>query len=220
MMEVTSAQSVRDAFAMATASGDLDVVINNAGMPCVGSVEELSLEAWREVMEVNLLGSVRVCQSAIPAMRRRGSGHIINVSSSIGAAALPLYGAYCASKFALEAMTEAMRHEVAPFGITVHLLRPGIITTSFVAKKQRQSDPRLGPDSPYTGQLDTPSPPDLMQMVSTAEDVAVALECLVDTPSEPFRMMVGEDSRRFCTARASMGDEAFFAALMEKGYGF
>jgi NAD(P)-dependent dehydrogenase (short-subunit alcohol dehydrogenase family) len=219
-MELTSEQSVRAAVATVAASGDLDVLINNAGMPCVGSVEELPLVAWREAMEVNLFGAVRVCQAVIPGMRRRGSGRIINISSSIAAAALPLYGAYCASKFALEAMTEAMRHELLPFGIGVHLLRPGIIVTSFVTKKQRQSEPRLGPDSPYAGRLDTPSPPDLMQTISDADDVAAALAHLADVPSTPFRVTVGEDSRRWCAARSSMDDDTFFAQLTEKGYGF
>jgi NAD(P)-dependent dehydrogenase (short-subunit alcohol dehydrogenase family) len=220
VMELTSEQSIRAAIAAATSTGSLDVVVNNAGAPCVGSVEELPLSFWRATMDVNFLGAVQVCQAVIPEMRRRRAGRIINISSSIGAASLPLYGAYCASKFALEAMTEALRHELAPFGVGVHLLRPGIVTTSFVAKKQRQSEPWLGPDSPYAGRLDTPSPPDLMQTVSSAEAVAAALEHLTDAHSAPFRMTVGEDSRRWCTARTEMDDEAFFAALAEKGYGF
>ncbi len=220
VMELTSEQSVRTAIAAATAGGSLDVVINNAGAPCIGSVEELPLSAWRAILEVNFLGAVQVCQSVIPDMRRRRAGRIINISSSIGAAALPLYGAYCASKFALEAMTEAMRHELAPFGVGVHLLRPGIITTPFVAKKQRQSEPRPGPISPYTDRLDTPSRPDLMQTVSGADDVAAAIEHLADATSAPFRMTVGEDSRRWCNARTAMDDQAFFSAFAEKGYGF
>jgi NAD(P)-dependent dehydrogenase (short-subunit alcohol dehydrogenase family) len=219
-MDVTDDASVRGAVRAVEADGGApDVLVNNVGIPCLGSMEELQLADLREAMEANVYGALRVYQAVVPGMRRRGSGHIVNLSSSIGAAALPLYGGYCATKFALEAMSEAMWYELAPFGIAVNVLRPGIVSTPFGVKKREQAPARIPPDSPYAGRLDTPSAPDLMARISTAEQVADALVALIENPGAPFRRSCGEDSRGWLAARRTMDDETFYRTAILNGYG-
>jgi NAD(P)-dependent dehydrogenase (short-subunit alcohol dehydrogenase family) len=219
--DVTSEASLRAAAAQVDAAGGPpDVLVNNAGVPCLGSMEELAPAALRAALEVNVLGALQAYQAFVAGMRQRRSGQVINVSSSIAAAALPVYGGYCATKSALEAMSEAMHHELAPFGVAVNLLRPGIVVTPFRDKKQGQAAERVAAASPYAGLLDNPSPDDLMERVSTAEQVAAALARLIERPGPPFRRSCGADSRRWLAARRRLGDEAFFAALARGGYAF
>lgn len=220
LMDVTDGGSVASAVRQAEAeAGGLDVLVNNVGIPCLGSMEELRLTDFQSAIDVNVLGALRVYQAVAPGMRRRGAGHIINLSSSIGAAALPVYGGYCATKFALEAMSEAMWYELAPFGVVVNVLRPGIVTTPFAAKRLAQAPERIPPHSPYAGRLDTPSPPDLMQRVSTPEQVADAILALIESPGPPFRRSCGEDSRGWLAARRAMDDETFHRTAILSGYG-
>jgi NAD(P)-dependent dehydrogenase (short-subunit alcohol dehydrogenase family) len=109
--------------------GRLDVLVNNAGYMLGGVVEEVTMEEAKAQFETNFFGVVRMVKKVLPIMRTQGSGQIINISSGIGLAPLPFVGFYAASKFALEGYTEALRHEVKPFGIRVSLVEPGFITT-------------------------------------------------------------------------------------------
>jgi NAD(P)-dependent dehydrogenase (short-subunit alcohol dehydrogenase family) len=109
----------------------LDVLVNNAGYAEYGPFEEVSLDRWRREFETNLFGAVRLIQLALPGMRERGGGRIINMSSMGGLMALPLGAPYHGSKFALEAASDALRFEVRPFGIDVVLIEPGIIDTGY-----------------------------------------------------------------------------------------
>jgi NAD(P)-dependent dehydrogenase (short-subunit alcohol dehydrogenase family) len=219
LMDITDDQSVLNGLGkMVERHGTPDVLINNIGVPCLGSMEDLQIQDFRTAVETNVIGALRVYQAVAPAMRLRGSGQIINVSSSIGAAALPIYGGYCATKFALEAMSEAMRYELAPFGVTVNVLRPGIITTPFATKKWAQIAERIPANSPYVGRMDNPSAPDLMERVSTAEDVAAALQQLIETPAGEFRHVCGRDAQAFLEARRKLDDAAFEQYLTTQGY--
>jgi NAD(P)-dependent dehydrogenase (short-subunit alcohol dehydrogenase family) len=97
--------------------GPLDAIVNNAGIAGGGPVEGYPLDGFRQMLETNTLGALRVIQAVLPAWRKRGSGVIVNVSSVSGRVSSPLEAAYCASKFALEALTESLRFEVGHFGI-------------------------------------------------------------------------------------------------------
>jgi NAD(P)-dependent dehydrogenase (short-subunit alcohol dehydrogenase family) len=112
-------------------SGGLDVVVNNAGYGIVGALEEVEEDEVRRAFETNVLGAYRVTRAVLPHMRERGGGHILNVSSALGLVPKGGYTIYCATKFALEGMTEAFAEEVAPFGIKVTLLEPGSFRTAF-----------------------------------------------------------------------------------------
>jgi NAD(P)-dependent dehydrogenase (short-subunit alcohol dehydrogenase family) len=111
--------------------GGVDVLVNNAGYAEMGPVEQVPLDAWRRQLETNVLGPVALTQLVLPDMRAAGRGRIVNVSSMGGEITFPGGGAYHASKYALEALSDALRHEVRPFGVQVVLVQPGPVATSF-----------------------------------------------------------------------------------------
>ena len=118
-------------------AGRIDVVINAAGFGIVGSVEDTSIAEAKMQFETNFFGVVRVCKAVLPFMRDQKSGLIINISSIAGLVSLPFQAFYSASKFALEGMSEAMRMEVAPFGVRVVLVEPGDFRTHFTANRKQ-----------------------------------------------------------------------------------
>ena len=131
-------------------AGPLDALVNNAGYGLLGPVEELSDEALRRQFEVNVFAVLRLCRLALPAMRDRGRGRVVIVGSCVGRFTYPMGGAYCATKHALESLCDAMRVEVAPFGVRVVLVQPGPIATRFKDNAARQSGLQAPPvDSPY-----------------------------------------------------------------------
>ncbi len=112
-------------------AGRIDVLVNNAGYAKLGAVEDLPREDLRHQFEVNVFGAMQLCREVIPSMRAQHFGRIVNVSSLAGRVSVPLMGAYCASKFALEAFSDALRAEVKPAGIRVALVEPGPVATNF-----------------------------------------------------------------------------------------
>lgn len=116
-------------------AGRLDGVVNNAGFALMGSVEDTSISEAKAQMETNFFGVLRVCRAVLPIMRKQGSGHIINISSLAGVLGVPFSGLYSASKFALEGMTESLRLELRPFGVSVVLIEPGDFNTQLPARR-------------------------------------------------------------------------------------
>ena len=110
--------------------GAIDVLINNAGFVQVGAVEDLRMEDWRRQFETNFFGVIRVTQAVLPQMRERRKGRILMMSSVSGFVTPPTQGAYSASKHAIEALSNALRHELYPFGIHIILIQPGYIVTN------------------------------------------------------------------------------------------
>ena len=130
-LDVDDDASVSAAFAEV---GSLDVLVNNAGVCPLGPIEEMPLTEWKALFETNVFGAIRCTQAVLPAMRERGSGHILNISSAISAFTLPIFGAYAASKAALEAASEALASEVAPYGINVSIVMVGAVKTPMQGK--------------------------------------------------------------------------------------
>jgi NAD(P)-dependent dehydrogenase (short-subunit alcohol dehydrogenase family) len=129
-LDVTSDDSVTAAVDAALRHADrLDVVINNAGYAGIGITEGYTAEQFQQMFDVNLFGVVRVNRAVLPAMRKQGHGLLIHVSSGAGRVAVPAMAAYCASKFALEALADTYRYELGPFGIDSVLVEPGIYRT-------------------------------------------------------------------------------------------
>jgi NAD(P)-dependent dehydrogenase (short-subunit alcohol dehydrogenase family) len=125
-LDVDNDASVTRAIADVVArAGRIDAVVNNAGHAITGAVEDTGIDEARAQLETNFFGVLRVCRAVLPIMRAQGGGHIINISSLAGVLGLPFSGLYSASKFALEGMSESLRHEVRPFGIRVVLIEPG-----------------------------------------------------------------------------------------------
>lgn len=113
--------------------GNVDVVLNNAGYYLVGSVEEISDEEFRKTMDVNLFGMANVIRQTMPYLRKQQSGHIINISSSMGYVGYANTGSYNAAKFAVIGLSEALAQEVKPFGIHVTVVAPGMFRTNFMS---------------------------------------------------------------------------------------
>src|SRR5512135_487061 len=133
--DVGDADSCERGFAeiAAQTGGGPWAVVNNAGYAQAGAVEDVPDELAREQLEVNLIAPTRVARLVLPAMRERGGGVIVNISSVLGRATTPLLGWYCASKHAVEALSNALRVEVAPFGVRVVLIEPGAFGTDIWA---------------------------------------------------------------------------------------
>jgi NAD(P)-dependent dehydrogenase (short-subunit alcohol dehydrogenase family) len=137
-MDVDDDASVTDVFA--EVGDSIDALVNNAGIYSINAVEDESLDQFRRVMETNYLGAVRCVKHVLPAMRKRGSGCIVNVTSIAGRIAFGATSAYNASKFALEAFSECLAQEVKGLGIRVALVEPGIIDTPMATTNLPQYD--------------------------------------------------------------------------------
>ena len=149
-LDVTSDASVDAAVSalLSETGGRLDVLVNNAGFYLLGPLEETSADELRAQYETNVFGVPRLTRAVLPAMRARGEGAIVNVSSVAGRVAVPVAGGYHSSKWALEALTETLRYELAPFGIRVAAVEPGPFKTAIHNKETRAADSRRA-DSPY-----------------------------------------------------------------------
>jgi NAD(P)-dependent dehydrogenase (short-subunit alcohol dehydrogenase family) len=133
--------------AVIRSAGRLDAVVNNAGMGIAGAIEDTSVEEAVAQFDANFFGMHRVCRAVLPQMRAQRSGLIINMSSLAGHVPLPFQGFYSASKFAIEAYSEALRMEVRQFGIRVAMIEPGDFATGFTAKRRMTA--ASTPASPY-----------------------------------------------------------------------
>lgn len=148
-LDITSQMSVKNAMRTILSDADgIDVLVNNAGFGFVGPVEDFTLEEMKKQFETNFFGQLTMSKAVIPLMRKRKSGTIINISSINGLVAFPLYGLYGATKHALEAVSEALAFEVAPFGIRVVLIEPGTFLTNFTANRKHPEKTNTD-ESPY-----------------------------------------------------------------------
>jgi len=152
-LDVSDDASIQRAVAhVFNVAGRIDVLVNNAGFAIFGGVEDLTREELRRQFEVNVFGAMALCRAVLPVMRRQGDGTIVNVSSVAGRVSTPLLGAYCASKFALEALSDSLRVEARPFGVKVVTVEPGSTHTRFQERAVRESASVLArPDSVYAG---------------------------------------------------------------------
>jgi short-subunit dehydrogenase len=151
-LDVTDVASVADATREVDRLTDgrgIDVLVNNAGYGVVGPLAEIEGARLREQFEVNVFGLMSVTRAFLPKMMARGSGRILNVSSVSGRMSMPLFGAYHASKWAIETMSDSLRMELRPFGVHVILIEPGTIRTEFVDRSKREASAVETPGSPY-----------------------------------------------------------------------
>jgi len=146
-LDVRDDASVADCVdTVASQAGRIDVLVNNAGVALVGALEETTLEEFKNVVETNLFGTVRMMRAVLPIMRSQRHGRIVNVGSVIGFVPLPYSAAYCASKHAIRGLSESVDHEVRRFGIRVITIEPGFIRTAIV-----QHAPVAKPLEEYAG---------------------------------------------------------------------
>jgi NAD(P)-dependent dehydrogenase (short-subunit alcohol dehydrogenase family) len=207
-------------------AGRIDVLVNNAGIQGSGPVEELPLADFRRVMETNFFGSIRCIQAVLPGMRKQRDGHIINVSSVGGRITGMSQGPYCASKFALEAVSEILAGEVKVFGIRVAIIEPGATTTQIFDKRRAIPKNSLYPqerrmNAMFDAMLKRQIPP------SVVSDKIVEI---VQTRTWKLRHQTGADAEPFLQYRASVSDEEWvdlhaiesdeeFAAIAKRTFG-
>jgi NAD(P)-dependent dehydrogenase (short-subunit alcohol dehydrogenase family) len=178
--------------------GRLDVIVNNAGYGQFGMVEEISEQEIRAQLETNLLGALWVTQAALPYLREQGSGHILQVSSIGGISAFMNTGAYHASKWALEGLSQSLAQEVAGFGIKVTLIEPTGYATDWAGSSAKHAVPLPAYDGVREQAAQARA-----KRISTPGDPAAtrgAVLLLVDIPNPPLRLFLGEAPLRIATA--------------------
>ena len=149
-LDVNDEQSMQAAVtAVEEAEGPIGALVNNAGYSQSGAVESVNIDDVRAQFETNVFGLVRMCQLVLPSMRDAGRGRIVNVGSMGGKLTFPGGGIYHATKYAVEALSDAMRFEVKGFGVDVVLIEPGLITTEFATAATAALDSGTAADGPY-----------------------------------------------------------------------
>lgn len=150
-LDVCEEESIQNVISEVTRkTGKIDILINNAGFSIRSAMEELDIEKMKSMYEVNVFGMVRMIQAVLTIMRKQNSGRILNVGSISGRMVGLVNGGYCSTKYAVEALTEATRYEVADKGIEVAVIEPGAMETNFFKTLSRYSDEQmLDSQSPY-----------------------------------------------------------------------
>lgn len=188
-----SVQNVIDRI-MAT-SGRIDAIVNNAGFSMRGSVEDTPMTEARAIFETNFFGALRVCRAAAPALRARG-GHIVNIGSLAGLVGLPFTAHYCASKFALEGLSESLRYELHPFGVHVALVEPGDYRTGIQASRRISAETQQGVyASAFARFLQKREA--FESRAGTAEPVAALVEKILNDPAPRLRYVVATPLQAF-----------------------
>ena len=194
-LDVTKPEEVTDAIATAINEfGRIDYLVNNAGYGSIGAIEETTDEQIRRQFDTNFFGVLNVTRAALPILRKQGSGHIFNISSVGGFVSFPSAGIYCASKFALEAISESLAGELADIGIKVTIVEPGAFRTKFNAGAldvAKNLMPDIYPTTDnFVGWLkenDGKQPGD-------PQKAALAIIKVAESNDAPLRLPLGEDS--------------------------
>lgn len=192
-LDVTDTGQVAAAVAAAEeAFGGIDVLVNNAGHGYLSAVEEGEDAEVRKLFDVNYFGAVDMIKAVLPAMRARGSGHIINISSMTGLVANPPNAYYSSTKFALEAVTEALAAEVRPLGIKVTAVEPGAFRTDWATRSMKESE------APITDYADVAARKDLIKQFADhlpgdPRKVAEAVLMIAELDDPPLRLLLGRD---------------------------
>jgi NAD(P)-dependent dehydrogenase (short-subunit alcohol dehydrogenase family) len=209
VFDVRDDQAVREAVSRALAWGPIDLLVNNAGKGYFATQEEGDPEAFRDLLDVNVVGPARLTRALLPSLRDR-KGIVVQISSVAGQSVFPESGFYAATKHALEAMSEALAQEVGPFGVRVRVIEPGQFATRFQESAAAIS-PSPGEDSPYAalrtewktlrlGVLESPQDPEL---------VADAVIASLADPAPHLWIPVGPDSEQILRRRRALGAAAF-----------
>jgi NAD(P)-dependent dehydrogenase (short-subunit alcohol dehydrogenase family) len=214
ILDVTDEAGVEKA--MGKVGGQLTAVVNNAGVAVGGPVEYLPLDEWRRQFEVNVIGQVAVTQAALPLIREAGDGgRVVFIGSIGGRLSTPLMGPYDASKFALEAIAESLRHELRPAGIKVVLIEPGAVRTPIWEKGRHSADgveESLSPEaiSRYRWAIDgVRKGIDLQERNGVPPTrVAEVVDRALTSPRPKARYLIGRDALVMATMARLLPDSA------------
>jgi NAD(P)-dependent dehydrogenase (short-subunit alcohol dehydrogenase family) len=217
-LDVTDEESMRAAVAaVEEADGAVGALVNNAGYSQSGAVETVPLDEVRRQFETNVFGLLRMCQLVLPAMRREGRGRIVNVSSMGGKLTFPGGGIYHATKYAVEAISDALRFEVRGFGVQVSVIEPGLIKTHFAETAVDSVTENDGPYAEFNravrastaGVYDSA----FGKLGGGPETVAKAIERAITARRPKTRYRVTASARFFMTQRALLPDRAWDAVV-------
>jgi NAD(P)-dependent dehydrogenase (short-subunit alcohol dehydrogenase family) len=219
-LDVCSDASVQSAIAVVLAkAGTIDVLVNNAGVNYTAAVEDLSMEDWRAQFETNFFGVLRVTRAVLPHMRERRGGRILMMSSLSGLVTPPTQGAYSSSKHALEALSNALRMELYPFGIDVVLIEPGYIITGIQKAAAELSKPYVqkgGPYAPLYARFFTSVNDTRAKSKTTPEDCARLMLHAIETPRPKPRYGVTSLARFVKWSKRLLTDSAMDAVMRRR----
>lgn len=201
-LDVTKPATIRSAVKAAMERfGRIDVLVNNAGYGELGVIEEFDDARARRQFNTNVFGVLNVLREVLPVMRAQSAGHVLQLSSIAGLAAFPFVGIYCASKHALEAISESLAAEVADFGIKVTLIEPGRFRTDFAGRSLGLPEPKPGPYEELTRariamyeEIDGNQPGDPRKAVE-------AMIRVVESPNPPLRLVLGKDAYQWANEK-------------------
>jgi len=197
----------------------IDVLVNNAGWGLWGCVEDVSVDEFKAQFETNFFSIIRLIQEVTPTMRKQGSGTIVNVSSVAGRIGFPASPAYISSKFALEGLSESLRLEMAPFGVNVVIIEPGVIKTNFLNPMKMSK--RSESDTVYRDiTVKVTSGVKMMAEMGThPKEVADTIVKAIKNENPLPRYIVGNDASMFLEARKNKTDIEFENYLKKELYG-
>jgi len=197
----------------------IDVLVNNAGWGLWGCVEDVSVDEFKAQFDTNFFSIIRLIQEVGPTMRKQGSGTIVNISSVVGRIGFPASPAYISSKFALEGLSESLRFELAPFGVNVVIIEPGVIKTNFM-KNLRMAE-KAESDTVYRDiTVKVVAGVKMMAEMGThPKEVADTIVKAVKDEKPLPRYIVGNDASMFLEAKKSKTDIEFENYLKKELYG-
>ncbi|PZR33332.1 oxidoreductase [Caulobacter segnis] len=198
ILDVTDMAAVNAAVAEAERiTGKIDVLVNNAGYGLVGAVEEASLDEVRAQFETNVFAPLAVMKAVLPAMRARGEGRIINITSVSGLAVWAGTGVYCASKWALEALTQSLAQEVAALGIKVVNVAPGGLRTGFAAGSKAIVADKIADYDGLARDAERIMAAHAGREPGDPAKAALAILAIADAPDPPMHLLLGEDALKY-----------------------
>lgn len=222
-LDLASEHSIQSAVATVERNaGPVDVLINCAGYGEFGSVEETTLDDARRQFEVNVLGAVGLIRSVLPGMREAGHGRIINISSLAGEFASPLGGWYHASKFAIEALSDSLRGEVAQFGIDVSVVQPSYVDTDWheTAMARLEKASARGPYAAMAAAMRAYfTSPALARQTSSADAVAALIVKAASAQRPKTRYRIGPGAN-LAVALATILPDRAFDAITRRQFGY
>ena len=205
-------------------AGRIDALVNNAGYGAVGAVEDIPMSELKAQFETNLFGTVRVIKAAAPTMRRTAAEGgapgptIVNISSVAGRIGFPATSAYISSKFALEGLSESLAYELAPFGVRVVIVEPGVIKTNFFDSMRTCEAPAGSPYADMTARM-VANVRMMVELGTEACEVADAIAKAVESDKPLPRYVVGNDAAMFLEARKSRTDAEFVEYMSKEIFG-
>jgi NAD(P)-dependent dehydrogenase (short-subunit alcohol dehydrogenase family) len=204
-LDVNDDSSVRSAVSAIEADGGpVDILINNAGIALNATVEDVDIERGKGVFETNFWGILRCTQAVLPGMRSQGSGHVMNISSVAGRIAAIGQVVYSASKWAVEALSENLAQEVAPFGIRVSIIEPGVTRTAILPKNMGYPEPTEYADA-YRRMLQFYARGIVAN--TPADEVAEVIHAAIEDPDPKLRYPCAWGGNELCEGRSRLSDE-------------